>query len=85
MTIGDGTAKILVVDDNEANRALARSTLEDEGYVVVLARGGVEGVELFEKERPDCVLLDVRMPDLDGLAACAKMRCRRPKTSPSSR
>ena len=67
-------AKILVVDDNEANRLLAQNTLEDEDYRVVLARGGVEGIALFEKEQPDCVLLDVRMPDLDGFAVCERIR-----------
>jgi signal transduction histidine kinase len=67
-------ATILVVDDNEANRALAQNTLEDEGYRVVLANGGAEGVAAFAKERPDCVLLDVRMPGVDGFAACEQIR-----------
>jgi two-component system, sensor histidine kinase and response regulator len=67
-------AKILVVDDNEANRRLAQNTLEDEDYRVVLARGGAEGIALFEREQPDCVLLDVRMPDLDGFAVCERIR-----------
>jgi len=67
-------AKILVVDDNEANRLLAQNTLEDEDYRVVLARGGAEGIALFEQEQPDCVLLDVRMPDLDGYAVCERIR-----------
>jgi two-component system sensor histidine kinase/response regulator len=68
------SAKILVVDDNAANRDLARSTLEDEGYEVVLATGGAEGVAKVETEHPDCVLLDVRMPDMDGFAACERIR-----------
>jgi two-component system, sensor histidine kinase and response regulator len=68
------SATVLVVDDNETNRALAQSTLEDEGYRVILASGGAEGVAAFEKERPECVLLDVRMPGVDGLAACEQMR-----------
>jgi signal transduction histidine kinase len=67
-------AKILVVDDNEANRALAQSTLDDEGYTVVLAHDGAAGIAAFERERPDCVLLDVRMPGIDGFAACKAMR-----------
>jgi signal transduction histidine kinase len=66
--------KILVVDDNAENRALALATLEDEGYAVVLATGGEDGLEKFEQERPDCVLLDVRMPDLDGFAVCTRIR-----------
>jgi len=67
-------ATILVVDDNEANRALARSTLEDEGYSVVLATNGAEGIEAFTRTRPDCVLLDVRMPEVDGFTACERIR-----------
>lgn len=65
---------ILVVDDNPANRALARDTLEDEGLRVVLASGGVEGIAAFEREAVDCILLDVRMPDLDGFAVCERIR-----------
>jgi signal transduction histidine kinase len=65
---------ILVVDDNEANLELARNTLEDEGYRVVLARGGAEGIAAFEREHPDCILLDVRMPGVDGFAACERIR-----------
>lgn len=67
-------AKILVVDDNEANRLLAQQTLEDEGYQVVLATGGAEGVSAFTREAPDCILLDVRMPEVDGFAACRQVR-----------
>jgi two-component system sensor histidine kinase/response regulator len=67
-------ATILVADDNEANRLLARDTLEDEGYRVVLASGGEEAVALVEREGPDCVVLDVRMPGTDGFAACRRIR-----------
>jgi signal transduction histidine kinase len=67
-------AKILVVDDNEANRALARSTLEDEGYRVILAVDGRGAVEAFKDLAPDCVLMDVRMPDIDGFTACELIR-----------
>jgi signal transduction histidine kinase len=69
-----GGATILVVDDNTENRALARATLEDEGHRVVLATGGEDGIAAFEREQPDCVLLDVRMPGVDGLAACERIR-----------
>jgi signal transduction histidine kinase len=67
-------AKILVVDDNEQNRALAHATLVDEGYEVILAENGAQGVAMFEAHRPDCVLLDVRMPGMDGFAACQAIR-----------
>jgi two-component system sensor histidine kinase/response regulator len=68
------SATILVVDDNAQNRALAQATLEDDGYRVVLAAGGEAGVTAFEREHPDCVLLDVRMPDLDGPSTCERIR-----------
>lgn len=66
--------KILVVDDNAENRALAQATLEDEGYTVVLAPSGDEGIAAFVAQQPDCVLLDVRMPGKDGFAVCAEIR-----------
>jgi signal transduction histidine kinase len=67
-------AKILVVDDNAQNRALAQATLEDEGYEVVLAATGEDGIRAFEADQPDCVLLDVRMPGTDGFAVCSHIR-----------
>ena len=66
--------RILVVDDNEANRSLARHTLEDEGYRVTLASGGAEAIASFEREPADCLLLDIRMPDVDGFAVCERVR-----------
>jgi len=67
-------ATILVVDDNETNRALARSALEDEGYRVVLASSGLDGIAAFERDPPDCVVLDVRMPETDGFVTCERIR-----------
>lgn len=66
--------RILVIDDQEQNRAFARAALEDEGYEVVLAASGEEGIERYREQVPDCVLLDVRMPGLDGFAICARIR-----------
>jgi two-component system, sensor histidine kinase and response regulator len=68
------TPCILVIDDNEQNRALARATLELEDYEVVLAKNGEEGLRAFGERVPDCVLLDVRMPGMDGFETCRRMR-----------
>ena len=65
---------VLVIDDTEANRALAKAALEDEGYAVVLAAGGREGIDAFVRDGADCVLLDVRMPGIDGFAVCQELR-----------
>lgn len=67
-------AVVLVIDDNADNRALAAATLEDEDYRVVLAPTGEAGIAAFERERPDCVLLDVRMPGMDGVVVCRRLR-----------
>lgn len=66
--------KVLVVDDTLENRVLAQATLEDENYQVVLAASGEEALAAFEREQPDCVLLDVRMPGMDGLTVCRRIR-----------
>ena len=63
-----------MVDDNTENRALAQMILEDEGYTVVLAAGGQQALDSFAAAPADCVLLDVRMPGLDGPAVCARLR-----------
>ena len=65
---------ILVVDDNAENRALAQATLEDEGYQVRLAQSGEEALRLIQERAPDCVLLDIRMPGMDGFTVCARIR-----------
>lgn len=69
-------SRILVVDDNAENRALGQATLEDEGHVVLVAASGEEAIALFDAEQPDCVLLDVRMPGMDGFEVCSRIRAR---------
>ena len=66
--------KILVVDDNKVNRLLAIATLEGEGYEVLSAVSGEEGLRAFDIEYPDCVILDVNMPGMDGFATCDLIR-----------
>lgn len=59
--------RILVIDDELAIRNSLRMTLEYEGYDVIGAATGQEGIALFEREAPDLVLLDVKMPGMDGI------------------
>ncbi len=66
--------RILVVDDHAANRALAQAILEEEGYVTLTAVSGQEALDSFVTGAPDCLLLDVRMPGLDGFAVCTRIR-----------
>ena len=75
-TRDDARPLILVVDDNEQNRALVQTTLEEEGHLVRVASGGEEALLAFDQDLPDCVLLDVRMPGTDGLTVCRTIRTR---------
>jgi two-component system cell cycle response regulator DivK len=65
---------ILIVDDNENNRKLARDVLEYAGFSTVEATGGVEGVAVAMERQPDLVLMDIRMPDLNGTEALKLLR-----------
>ena len=65
---------ILIVDDNEDTRLVLSALLNHDGYRVVLAVDGVDGVDLARRERPDLVLMDVRMPGMDGLSAAAALQ-----------
>ncbi|HEX2095111.1 MAG TPA: response regulator [Longimicrobiaceae bacterium] len=62
--------RILVADDEPAITVLLAHILEHSGFVVFRAHGGVEALTLARAERPDLVLLDVMMPDLDGRDVC---------------
>jgi len=65
--------KVLIVDDEENVRFLYEQELIDEGYQTVVARDGKECLEKVASEKPDIVLLDIRMPRMDGLEAIGKI------------
>ncbi|MEI7769945.1 MAG: response regulator transcription factor [Chloroflexales bacterium] len=65
---------ILVVDDDNGLRELIRINLEHEGYNVIQAANGLQCVQAVREQRPDMVILDVMMPEMDGVEACGKVR-----------
>ena len=67
---------ILVVDDEKMIRNLLNVNLTKEGYNVIEATDGVEGVEMAIEKNPDLILLDVMLPKLDGLSVCKKIKSR---------
>jgi len=65
---------ILVVDDETTQRLLTRQALDQAGFEVVEARNGEMALQVYEQQRPDLILLDVRMPKMDGFTVCARIR-----------
>ena len=67
-------ATVLVIDDEEGIRNLLDTLLSRKGYEVVLASNGQRGLELFRRKRPDVVVLDLKMPQMDGLTVLQQVR-----------
>jgi len=65
---------ILIVDDFDDTRLLLRTWLEKKGYRVIEAENGKEAVTTAEDKRPDLIIMDVEMPELDGLSATRQIR-----------
>lgn len=66
--------KILVVDDEELLVKGIRFNLQNDGYEVISGSNGIEAVQLTHDEAPDLIVLDIMMPQMDGLTACARIR-----------
>lgn len=66
--------KVLIVDDSPVTLALAQARLRDENLEVLCAAGGVEGLRQAEREHPDLILLDLKMPDLSGYEVCQRLK-----------
>jgi DNA-binding response OmpR family regulator len=66
--------KLLVVEDDPAARRLVSYALEQEGYEVLTASNGLEGLTKAQTERPELLVLDVMLPGLDGFEVCHKLR-----------
>ena len=69
--------KILIADDEPDLRDMVRYNLEAAGYEVLIARDGVEAVQMAEAEQPHLIVLDVRMPRMDGFDVCRRIRASR--------
>ena len=70
----DEDVKVLLIEDDEASAEMYRLRLAADGYTVVIAHDGEEGLRLAEQERPDLVYLDLRLPKLDGFQVLERLR-----------
>ncbi|MCK6451887.1 MAG: response regulator [Alphaproteobacteria bacterium] len=70
--------KVLIIDDDPGVRTVIRQALEDEGIDVVEAEDGRHGLDQHADHRPDLVITDIIMPDMEGIAAILALRQRQP-------
>jgi two-component system alkaline phosphatase synthesis response regulator PhoP len=66
--------KILIIDDEENIVLLAETNLEMCGYRVITAQDGKQGLEMAQKEKPDLIILDIRLPEIDGWEVCRRLK-----------
>ena len=66
--------KILIVDDEEHIVELLKFNLQNAGYNIITANNGKDGFELAKTEVPDLILLDLMLPEMDGLEVCKNIR-----------
>ena len=65
---------ILIVEDNEKNMKLVRDILQHQGHATLEAVTGTDGVRIAKEAKPDLVLMDIQLPDIDGIAALRQIR-----------
>ena len=66
--------RVLIADDNEANVDILETRLTSQGYQVITARDGAEGLAAARSHHPDLILLDIMMPDIDGYEVCQRIK-----------
>ena len=67
--------RILVVDDEETNQRLLKAILEAKGYETLQANDGVEGMQFAKESQPDLILMDIQIPEIDGIEAFKILKC----------
>lgn len=72
-------AKILIADDALFMRMTLGNMLKDAGYEICEAKNGREMIEIYEKEQPDLIMLDITMPEVDGLEGLKRLKKKYPK------
>ena len=67
-------ARVLIVDDVEANRYILKNVIFDMGHFPILAENGMQALKIIERMKPQLIILDIAMPEMDGFEVCAKLK-----------
>jgi DNA-binding response OmpR family regulator len=71
--VEDIMPKLLIVEDDEHLRELYKEELTDEGYEIAIASNGLEAIEIIKKEWVDLIIMDISMPEMDGIVTLGKL------------
>jgi len=72
--ISSKAVQVLIVDDHESNLLTLKGLLKDDGYKILVAKSGLSALEIAEKYQPDLILLDIKMPEMDGFEVCRRLK-----------
>lgn len=70
----NSSARILYIEDDPVNMLLVKKLLRVEGFEIIEATNGLSGIEMAKEQKPDLILLDINMPDLDGYTAASYLK-----------
>ena len=73
-TASKAIPRILIVDDVEANRFILRDVIKDMGYCPVLTENGIQALKMVQHIKPQLIILDIAMPEMDGYEVCLKLK-----------
>ena len=73
-TVNKNISKVLIVDDVEANRYILKNVIFDMGHFPILAENGMQALKIVQRMKPELIILDIAMPQMDGFEVCRKIK-----------
>ena len=73
-TVNKNVSKVLIVDDVEANLYILKNVIFDMGHFPILAENGMQALKIVQRMKPELIILDIAMPEMDGFEVCQKIK-----------